>query len=54
MKLDSKNSNSPNAVSSFKKAATYFLLVVLGAGVTFSGSYLAARNTQNVGTFWGK
>jgi len=51
MKLDSKNSNSPNAVSSFKKAATYFSLVVLGAGVTFSGSYLAARNTQNVGTF---
>lgn len=51
MKLDSKSSNSPNPASSFKKAATYFSLVLLGAGVTFSGSYLATRNTQNLGTF---
>lgn len=51
MKLDSKSSNSPNPASSFKKAATYVSLVLIGAGVTVSGSYLAARNTQNLGTF---
>ncbi|MEO8894034.1 MAG: HhoA/HhoB/HtrA family serine endopeptidase [Coleofasciculaceae cyanobacterium] len=51
MKLDSKSSNSPNPASSFKKAATYFSLVLLGAGATFSGSYLTAHNTQNLGTF---
>ncbi|MGB5962560.1 MAG: HhoA/HhoB/HtrA family serine endopeptidase [Coleofasciculaceae cyanobacterium] len=50
MKLDSKT-NSPNPASAFKKAATYFSLVLLGAGVTFSGSYLATRNTNNLGTF---
>lgn len=51
MKLDSKSSNSPNTVSSLKKAATYVSLVLIGAGVTVSGSYLAARNNQNLGTF---
>jgi Do/DeqQ family serine protease len=51
MKIDSKDSNSSHNFSAFKKAATYFSLVLLGAGVTFSGSYLAAHNSQNVGTF---
>lgn len=51
MKLDSKKSNSPYTASAFKKAATYFSLVLLGAGATFSGSYLAAQNTHNAGTF---
>ncbi|MGC1394334.1 MAG: HhoA/HhoB/HtrA family serine endopeptidase [Coleofasciculaceae cyanobacterium] len=50
MKLDSKT-NSANPASAFKKAATYFSLVLLGAGVTFSGSYLATRNTNNLGRF---
>lgn len=50
MKLDNKSDNPPNPTS-LKKAATYFSLVLLGAGVTFSGSYLAARNTNNLGTF---
>ena len=48
MKLDSNNAKPKT--TSFKKAATYLSLVLLGAGATFSGSYLASRNTQNVAT----
>jgi len=43
MVLDTQNSK-PYRTNPFKKAATYLSLVLLGAGVTFSGSYLASRN----------
>ncbi|MBD1809718.1 trypsin-like peptidase domain-containing protein [Microcoleus sp. FACHB-SPT15] len=43
MVLDTQNSK-PHRNNPFKKAATYLSLVLLGAGVTFSGSYLASRN----------
>lgn len=50
MTLDTKKSNSPSTNSSFKKAATYFSLVLLGAGVTFSTNYFALRHPQNTAT----
>src|SRR4028119_1414510 len=43
MVLDTQNSK-PYRTNPLKKAATYLSLVLLGAGVTFSGSYLASRN----------
>lgn len=52
MKLDTKNSKLPSTgLSSLKKAAAYFSLVLLGAGVTFSTNYFGLRNPQNTATF---
>ncbi len=52
MVLDSKTPKSHNSGSSpLKKAATYLSLVLLGAGVTFSTTYFASRNSQNLATF---
>lgn len=49
MVLDSQTPKSKNpAPSPFKKAATYLSLVLLGAGVTFSSSYLAAGKPLNL------
>lgn len=49
MVLDSKNFKSHNTTpSAFKKAATYVSLVLLGAGVTFAGSYLTEGNSINL------
>ncbi|HEY9901166.1 MAG TPA: HhoA/HhoB/HtrA family serine endopeptidase [Candidatus Sericytochromatia bacterium] len=51
MVLDSKNSKSHNTEPSpLKKTATYLSLVLLGAGVTFSTTYFASRNLQNLAT----
>ncbi len=51
MVLDTQKPKSHNAASSpLKKAATYLSLVLLGAGVTLSGSYLASRSPQNLAT----
>ena len=52
MVLDTQNSKPHRTnPSPFKKAATYLSLVLLGAGVTFSGSYLASRNQLPSATF---
>ena len=52
MKLDTKNSKLPSTgLSPLKKAATYFSLVLLGAGVTFSTNYFGLGNPQNTATF---
>ncbi len=49
MVLDSQTPKSNNPTPSpFKKAATYLSLVLLGAGVTFSSSYLAAGKPLNL------
>ena len=51
MVLDSQSPKSPNTASSpFKKAATYLSLVLLGAGVTFAGSYLTEGNPLDLAT----
>jgi Do/DeqQ family serine protease len=51
MVLDSQTPKSPNsAPSALKKAATYLSLVLLGAGATFAGSYLAEGNPLNLAT----
>jgi Do/DeqQ family serine protease len=51
MVLDSQSPKSPNtAPSPFKKAATYLSLVLLGAGVTFAGSYLTEGNPLDLAT----
>lgn len=48
MVLDNQTSKSHNTASSpLKKAVTYFSLVLLGAGVTFSGNYFLSRDSQN-------
>ncbi len=51
MVLDTQKPKSHNAAPSpLKKAATYLSLVLLGAGVTLSGSYLASRSPQTLAT----
>lgn len=51
MTLDTQTPKSQSAASSpIKKAATYLSLVLLGAGVTFSGSFFASRNPENLAT----
>lgn len=45
MKLDTENSKSPSPNSPLKKAATYFSLLLLGAGVV-STTYLSSRPSQ--------
>lgn len=52
MVLDTKTPKSHSTVfSPLKKAATYVSLVLLGAGVTFSGNYFASRHSQNLAAF---
>jgi Do/DeqQ family serine protease len=49
---DTQPSKSPNAApSTFRKAATYLSLVLLGAGVTFSSNYFLTRNSLSLGAF---
>ncbi|HEY9605070.1 MAG TPA: HhoA/HhoB/HtrA family serine endopeptidase [Allocoleopsis sp.] len=49
---DTQPSKSPNgAPSTFRKAATYLSLVLLGAGVTFSSNYFLTRNSLSLGAF---
>ncbi len=51
MVLDTQKPKSHNAAPSpLKKAVTYLSLVLLGAGVTLSGSYLASRSPQTLAT----
>lgn len=51
MVLDTQTPKPHNTSSStLKKAATYLSLVLLGAGVSFSGNYFLSRNLQNSAT----
>ena len=51
MTLDTQTPKSQSAASSpIKKAATYLSLVLLGAGVTFAGSFFTSRNPENLAT----
>jgi Do/DeqQ family serine protease len=51
MVLDTQTPKPHNPASStLKKAATYLSLMLLGAGVTFSGNYFLSRTPQNSAT----